>query len=166
VEIYLRDKAKEEAVKDNSLKNFQIIHFACHSFLDEKFPFRSALVLTLDNDPREDGFLQAREIFTLKLNADLIVLSACQTGKGRIERGEGIFVLPRIFFYSGARSVLSTLWTINDKSTSKFMEYFYGYLLQGKNKAEALRSAKLKMINTQYPHPFYWAPFILNGVYR
>jgi len=165
-DIYLGNDAREEVIKGISLKDYKIIHFACHGFLDEKFPFRSALVLSLDDDPEEDGFLQVREIYTLRLNSDLIVLSACQTGKGRLERGEGILGLPRIFFCAGAKSVLTTLWKINDKSTSEFMAFFYRYLSQGKSKAQSLRLAKLKMMESSYADPFFWAAFVLSGDYR
>ncbi len=162
-DIYLKDKAREEIFKRASLKDYQIIHFACHAFLDEEFPFRSALVLTLDDDPLEDGFLQVRELYNLRLNADLVVLSACQTAKGKLERGEGILGLPRIFFYAGARSVILTLWRINDKSTARFMSLFYRYLSKGNDKSQALRLAKLEMINSKFSHPFYWAAFVLSG---
>ncbi|MFQ6052313.1 MAG: CHAT domain-containing protein, partial [Candidatus Hydrothermarchaeota archaeon] len=165
IDVYVRESAKEEIIKSSSLKKYKIIHFACHGFVDEKFPFRSALVLTLDEDDKEDGFLQAREISNLCLEADLIVLSACQTGKGKLERGEGVLGLPRIFFYSGAKSILTSLWEINDKSTSEFMNFFYRFLSQGKSKAQALREAKLEMLSTEYNHPYYWASFVLNGDY-
>jgi CHAT domain-containing protein len=111
----------------------------------------------------EDGFLQVREIYNLKLNADLVVLSACQTGRGKLEKGEGILGFPRIFFYVGAKSVVLSLWKINDKSTSVFMDYFYYYLSQGNEKIQALRNAKLKMLESKFNHPFYWAAYILNG---
>ena len=162
-DIYLKDEAREEIFKEAPLKDYQIIHFACHGFLAEEFPFRSALVLSLDDDPKEDGFLQVREMYNLRLKADLVVLSACQTGKGKLERGEGILGLPRIFFYAGARSVILTLWRINDESTAMFMNLFYCYLSQGSDKAQALRLAKLDMINSKFSHPFYWAAFVLNG---
>jgi CHAT domain-containing protein len=162
-DIYLGEQAKEEVLKRSSLKDYQIIHFACHGFLDEKFPFRSALVLSLYGDKEEDGFLQVREIYNLRLNAELVVLSACQTGKGSLEKGEGILGLPRIFFYAGAKSVLSTLWKINDKSTSLFMDYFYSFLAEGNELNQALRLAKMKMLNSKFSHPFYWAGFILSG---
>jgi len=164
-EIFLKDEANEEILKKIYLKNYRIIHFACHGLLDEKFPFRSALMLAMDNDNTEDGFLQVREIFNLRLNADLVVLSACQTGKGTYKRGEGVLGLPRIFFYAGARSVISTLWRIDDNPTSKFMRYFYDFLSKGNSKAQALRLAKLKTLKTKYHHPFYWAAFVLNGEY-
>jgi len=163
--IYLEKKAKEDVVKKISLNDYQVIHFACHSFLDEKFPFRSALVLALDDDMDEDGFLQVREIYNLRMRADLIVLSACQTGKGKLEIGEGILGLPRIFFYAGAKSVVSTLWKVNDKATAMFMSYFYRYLSQGNNKTQAMQLAKLRMIKSKVSHPFYWGAFVLNGDY-
>jgi CHAT domain-containing protein len=113
----------------------------------------------------EDGFLQVSEIYNLRLRSELVILSACQTARGRLENGEGILGLPRIFFYSGARSVLSTLWRIEDKSTARFMKYFYKYLTKGFDKSESLRLAKIKMIKSGYSHPFYWAGFVLNGEY-
>jgi CHAT domain-containing protein len=163
IDVYTGAEAKEEVVKSTSLADYQIIHFACHGLLDEKAPFRSALVLTLDDNTEEDGFLQVREIQNLKLNASLAVLSACQTGRGRLENGEGILGLPRVFFYAGAQSTISTLWKVNDKSTADFMRYFYQFLKTGNDKANALRLAKVKMIRSEFSHPFFWAAFILNG---
>jgi len=162
-DIFLKKNAKEEIIKEISLINYKIIHFACHALLDEEFPFRSALILAIDDDMKEDGFLQVREIYNLKLDADLVVLSACQTGRGKLEKGEGILGFPRIFFYVGAKSVVLSLWKINDKSTSVFMDYFYYYLSQGNEKTQALRKAKLKMLESKFNHPFYWAAYILNG---
>ena len=162
-DIYLGDHAREEVIKRTSLEDYQIIHFACHSLLDERFPFRSALVLTIDGESEEDGFLLVREIYNLRLSADMIVLSACQTGRGRLENVEGVLGLPRIFFYCGARSVVSSLWRINDKSTTQFMSHFYKYLSEGNSISQALRLAKIKMINSKYSHPFFWASFVLYG---
>jgi len=162
-DVYLRDEAKEEIFKKVSLKDYRIIHFACHGFLSEEYPFRSALVLSLNENSSEDGFIQVRELYNLRLRADLVVLSACQTGRGRMERGEGLLGLPRIFFYAGAKSVVSTLWRINDESTAVFMNWFYNYLSEGKDKAQALQLAKLRMLDSKYSHPFYWASFVLNG---
>ena len=161
--IYLKDKANEASIKKLSLTDYQVIHFACHGLLDEKFPFRSALVLSKGEKEEEDGFFQVREIYNLKMNAEMIVLSACQTGRGKLEHGEGVLGLPRIFFYTGAQSVLTSLWKIHDKSTSKFMNLFYEYLFQGYGKAQALRLAKLKMMKSRFSHPHYWAAFVLNG---
>lgn len=165
VDILLDIKAREEAVKSKPLQGYRIIHFACHALLDEKAPMRSALVLTLDDNSKEDGFLQAREISNLSLAADLVVLSACQTGKGRIENAEGIIGLPRAFFYAGARSMLTTLWKINDKSAAEIMPSFYRHLTEGKNMARALRLAKLEMLKSSMSHPFHWGGLVLNGDY-
>ena len=93
----------------------------------------------------------------------MIVLSACQTGRGKLENVEGVLGLPRIFFYCGARSVISSLWKITDKSTTQFMSYFYKYISEGKSKSQALRLAKIKMIKSKYSHPFFWASFVLYG---
>jgi len=162
-DLFLKNNAKEDVLNEIIRSNYKIIHFACHALLDEKFPFRSALILSSDKDSKEDGFLQVREIYNLNLKAELVVLSACQTGRGKLEKGEGILGFPRIFFFLGARSVLLSLWNINDESTSYFMNYFYYYLSKRYNKAEALQLAKLRMLKSKYRHPFYWAAFILNG---
>jgi CHAT domain-containing protein len=161
--IYLGKDANKDNLKAKSNDNYQIIHFACHSYLDEQQPIRSALVLSQDGDGLNDGILQVRELYNMKLNANMVILSACQTGKGALEKGEGFLGLQRVFFYSGARSVLSTLWSVNDKSTAFFMEKYYGYLAEGYSKASALRLTKQKMINSKYSHPYYWASFVLNG---
>ncbi|HEK85253.1 MAG TPA: CHAT domain-containing protein [Candidatus Aminicenantes bacterium] len=162
--ILEREKATEDLVKSANLSDYKIIHFAAHGLIDDQKPARSAIVLTLDNDPAEDGFLQMREILNLKLNADLVVLSACQTGLGQFIRGEGIKGLSRAFFFAGASSVLMSLWTINDQVSSQFMERFYFHLKSGKTTAEALRKVKLEMIDSGVvSHPYYWATFILSG---
>lgn len=162
-EVYTKRNAKEEKLKNLSLENYKIIHFATHGFIDEKVPHRSALILTLDEDPAEDGFFQAREVFNQRINSDLVVLSACQTGKGKLEKGEGVTGLYRSFFFAGAQTVLMSLWNINDKATAKFMEYFYENLTLGYSKREALQKAKIRMLDSEYSHPFYWAAFVLSG---
>jgi len=164
-DIYIGDYASETAFKSISIERYKIIHFACHGLLNEKIPLRSALVLSLSDNMTEDGFLQVSEIYNLRLKSELVILSACQTARGRLENGEGILGLPRIFFYSGARSVISTLWRIEDKSTARFMKFFYKYLTKGLDKSNSLRLAKIQMMKSGYAHPFYWAAFILNGDY-
>ncbi len=165
-DIFLSKEASENTIKHLSLGDYKIIHFACHSFLDETFPMRSALVLSPDEDFKEDGFLKVREIYNFDLNSELIVLSACRTGKGKMEGSDGVLGLPRIFFYAGAKSVVSTLWGINDRSTVDFMDYFYQGLTEGKSKVQALRNAKIRMMKSEYSHPYFWGAFILNGDYR
>jgi CHAT domain-containing protein/Tfp pilus assembly protein PilF len=162
-DIYTEKNAREEKLKSLDLKDYKIIHFATHGFIDEKVPLRSSLLLSLDEDPTEDGFFQTKEIYNTDLEAKLVVLSACQTGRGKLERGEGVMGLCRAFLHAGAESVVASLWSINDKATSVFMKYFYKGLGQGLTKGEALQKAKVEMIESEYGHPFFWAPFVLNG---
>jgi len=162
-ELYLGAEATEEAVKKASLRDYKILHFACHGFLDEEEPIRSALVLALNRDRTEDGFLQGREIGNLRLPADLVVLSACQTARGSLKRGEGVMGLSGCFFRAGARSVIASLWPIEDRASAIFMKGLYAALVGGKTKAQALRTAKLSVIGSELAHPFYWAGFILSG---
>jgi CHAT domain-containing protein/Tfp pilus assembly protein PilF len=161
--VLLRSEASEEAIKNLPLQDYTIIHFACHGFLDEQSPFRSALVLSQDKNSQEDGFLQVREIYNLRVAAEMVVLSACQTAKGPMESVEGILGLPRIFFYTGARTVLTSLWRIQDNTTARFMTRFYQNLVSGHPKAHALRLAKLEMIQSRLSHPYFWAAYVLNG---
>jgi len=161
--VLLGGEASEEAIKNLPLQDYTIIHFACHGFLDEQSPFRSALVLSQDKKSQEDGFLQVREIYSLRVAAEMVVLSACQTAKGTMESAEGILGLPRIFFYTGARTVLTSLWRIQDRTTASFMTRFYKNLVNGHPKAYALRLAKLEMIQSRFSHPFFWAAYVLNG---
>ncbi|MBT3227361.1 MAG: CHAT domain-containing protein [Deltaproteobacteria bacterium] len=166
---YLREKAKESAVKLN-IKGYKYIHFATHGILDERNPEFSGVVMNLiQPDKPEDGFLQSSEIFDLKLDSDLVVLSACETGLGKVIKGEGMVGLTRAFIFAGTPSIVVSLWTVADESTSKLMIYFYKYLNEGHPKDEALRKARLELMNEAedeellYSDPFYWGPFILNG---
>lgn len=165
-EKFLRQEAKEEYFKQRA-GNFEMIHLATHGILEEKQPLYSRIVFAQDDDPTEDGFLQTYEIFNLPLNADLVVLSACETGLGELSQGEGLIGLTRAFMYAGAASVLVSLWSV-EESTSRLMRDFYRNLKEGMTKTEALRRAKIKLIHTResgmsYAHPFLWAPFVLMG---
>ncbi len=167
VALYLRENAREEQLKGEDLRRYRHLHFATHGIIDEKNPQRSSIVFTLDDDPTDDGFLQMNEIFRLRLAADLVVLSACNTARGKLVRGEGMIGLSRAFFYAGARSLVASLWPVSDRSTARLMEHFYRNLQQGLPKDEALCQAKREML--QSPHaawrrPFYWAPFVIMGL--
>ena len=169
-DVFVREEAKESKAK-SSLAGHQYIHFATHGILDENHPEYSGVVLNLvQPDPPENGFLQTSEIFDLKLDADLVVLSACETGLGKVIKGEGMVGLNRAFLFAGTPANVVSLWTVADDSTSKLMIYFYGFLNQGLEKAEALRQAKLKLLfeldgdQYLYPDPFFWGPFVLNGI--
>jgi CHAT domain-containing protein len=163
VDVLMGDAATEDSVKKLSLKDYRIIHFACHGFLDERYPYRSALALSLTDASEEDGFLQMREIYGLSMKAELVVLSACQTGKGPLERSEGPMGLARPFFFAGARSVLASLWPVNDQASVVFMREFYSRLRGGSSASEALSGAKRKMLRSKWKHPFFWASFMLQG---
>jgi CHAT domain-containing protein/Tfp pilus assembly protein PilF len=166
VDIFLRHDATEENVKNEGLlAKFSYIHFATHGHIDEEKPDFSSLVLTQKKNSAEDGYLQAAEIFNLDINADLVVLSACQTGLGKMIRGEGMVGLTRAFMYAGTPSVLVSLWNVSDISTAVLMEKFYENLIKHKeSKTDALRRAQLSMVRDEtYAHPFYWASFVLIG---
>jgi len=166
---YLRMNATEENLKKNKeLKGFNYIHFATHGLINEDKPDLSSLVLTSEKNSGEDGFLQAAEIFNMKLNADLVVLSACQTGLGKLVRGEGTVGLTRAFMYAGASSVMVSLWSVSDMSTVTLMGGFYKNLIKNKlSKTDALRKAQLTLMSDEkFAHPFYWAPFVLIGDWR
>jgi len=167
--IYLRNNATEENLKrNNELDKFNYIHFAVHGLINEDKPDLSSLVLTSRRNSGEDGFLQAAEIFKLKLNPELVVLSACQTGLGKLVRGEGMVGLSRAFMYAGAPSVIVSLWSVSDMSTAALMGEFYKNLIKNNlSKTDALRKAQLALMSDpKYAHPFYWAPFILIGDWR
>lgn len=163
--LYLGKNSTEAALKREALRRYRRLHFATHSLVDESSPSRSAVVLTLDNDPEEDGFLEVNEIADLDLDCDLVVLSACQTGRGQLLSGEGIIGLSRAFLYAGARSVVVSLWSVSDISTGHLMKGFYQHLAGNLGNAAALRQAKLEMLHstTETRHPYYWAPFITIG---
>jgi len=163
IDVYQGQKATESALKSLDLGSYRLIHLACHAFSDDSYPLRSALLLTPEADDQEDGYLQVSEMYNMRTNADLVVLSACQTGRGTIVMNEGNLGLPRVFFYMGAKSVLSSLWPINDKSGAVFMRYFYDAYFRGEGKAEALRAAKKAMGKTRFAHPFFWASYVLTG---
>mgnify|MGYP001810477559 CR=1 FL=1 len=159
------DRATEESIKPR-LSNAQIIHLATHGLLYYGDPTQSAVkdvpgAIALTPTASEDGFLTSSEILGLKLKADLVVLSACQTGKGRIT-GDGVIGLSRSLISAGVPSVLVSLWSVDDKSTSELMIEFYQNLQNGMDKAQALRQAMLT-VKTTYANPKYWAAFTLIG---
>lgn len=169
VSVYLKENALEKYVKnDKGISEFQYIHFATHAVVDEQAPGRSGLVLTQVEESPEEGILRADEIAGLKLNSDLVVLSACQTGVGKMIRGEGMIGLSRSFIYSGAPSVVVSLWSVSDQSTSMLMQRFYENLVvEDLTKTEALHEARISLINDeQFAHPFFWAPFVLTGDWK
>ncbi|MES1240368.1 MAG: CHAT domain-containing protein [Acidobacteriota bacterium] len=168
--LYLGRDATEERAKSLGPGD-RFVHFACHGLIDERFPLNSALALTLPEsaeEGRNNGLLQAWEIFEqVRLDADLVTLSACDTGLGKEMGGEGLVGLVRAFQYAGARSVLASSWSVSDASTADLMKRFYGHLRQGKSKDEALRLAQMDLLRGKaFAHPYYWAAFQLTGDWR
>ncbi len=159
--------ANREAVMNAGLDQYRIIHFATHGLLNSRHPELSGIVLSLvDEEGRaREGFLRAHEIYNLKLNADLVVLSTCSAALGREIRGEGLDGLTRGFMYAGSARVIASLWNVRDEATAVLMKRFYRNLLTGKlSPAAALRQAQISMWQEpRWQAPYYWAGFALQG---
>jgi CHAT domain-containing protein len=163
--LLLGSDATETAFKSEPLADFKIIHIAAHGFVDIQFPERSGLVLGVDPNSHDDGLLQVREIIRLRFNADVVTLSACNTGVGKLQGEEGVTNLVEAFLVSGAKAVIASLWSADDTYTSALMERFYTHIAEGQDKAAALRHAKMDLLakyGRQVP-PYYWGAFILVG---
>jgi CHAT domain-containing protein len=152
------------------LASFRYVHFATHGYLNTENTGSSAIVLSMvDEKGRpQPGLLTANEIYNLKLPAELVVLSACQTGLGKEFRGEGLVGLTRGFMYAGATRVVVSLWSVNDKATSELMQRFYRAMLkEGQRPAAALRAAQVEMLKQKaWQAPYHWAAFTLEGEWR
>jgi CHAT domain-containing protein len=152
-----------EATKTKSVEEsprFRLLHFATHAELDEADPLGSALRLAPASG--DDGRLEVQEIFGLDLHASLVVLSACETALGTLNRGDELTGLTRAFIYAGTPSVITTLWQVNDRASFELMQEFYRHLKAGQAKAEALRQAQLATL-AKYPHPYFWGAYQLTG---
>ncbi|MDP4208691.1 MAG: CHAT domain-containing protein [Bacteroidota bacterium] len=147
-------------------RNYDILHLAMHGIINNEYPMFSKLVFATSKDTTDDEFLNTYEIYNLKLNAPLIVLSACNTGSGKLHTGEGIMSLARGFFTAGAKSLVMTLWSVADKTSSKLMGDFYNNLAHKSSISDALCKAKLDYINESdevTAHPYFWAGYIAMG---
>ena len=152
-------EATESLVKADAWAGTGIIHLAAHGKYNSAEPLKSCLLLSPDGT--NDGNLETFEIFSLRINPRLVVLSACESGIGKLEGGDEVQGLNRAFLYAGAGGVLSSLWSVSDQSTYRLMEHFYG-LLGSMPAAEALREAQIRL-KKEFPSPFHWAPFYLTG---
>lgn len=163
-------RANRKLAMSDELSRYRIVHFSTHGLLDSHHPELSGLVLSLVDEAGrpQDGFLRLHEIYTLKLNADLVVLSACQTGLGQEVRGEGLIGLVRGFMYAGAPRVMASMWEVDDAATAELMKLFYKSVLQEKlTPAAALRAAQIKMLTKRHwQAPYYWGAFMLQGEWR
>jgi CHAT domain-containing protein len=170
--------AVESRVKsDPEVARARYLLFSTHALVSHTMPSQSALVLSLAGDGDEDGLLQAYEIDRLQLSAELVVLSACETALGQNVRGEGLLGLARSFFHAGARRLLASQWRVADCSTARLVTDFFRRVRAaeirtaakedaargGPDLADALRRAKLRLLDGAFAHPYYWAPFVLVG---
>jgi len=163
--------ASEQFLKSDSIKKYKYLHIATHGFVNSEKPELSGIILSGDKSGGNDGVLYSGEIYNMELNADLVVLSACETGLGKISKGEGIIGLTRALLYAGTNNIIVSLWKVSDNSTSKLMIDFYDNFLKENDRentkfaySDYLREAKLNMLkDKKFGHPFFWSPFILIG---
>lgn len=157
------EDANEKNIKNKPLTDYNFLHFATHGIVDEDNPELSRIFLN-KSDP-EDGNLYAGEIYNLEMNAELAVLSACQTGLGKVSKGEGVIGLSRALTYAGAKNLIVSFWSVSDESTSQLMTDFYKILITSRSSfSEALQKSKIELIKSKkYSSPYFWAPFVLIG---
>lgn len=163
---YFFQQASESNFKRADMKNYDYLHIATHSLSDKIYPKLSGLFFSDPDDPvsLEDGILYSEETFNLSLDTELIVLSSCESGIGKLVKGEGMIALNRGFFYAGAKNIIFSLWKVEDKATSRLMIELYRNILRGKSITDSLRYAKLRLIKDKFTaFPKYWSGFILVG---
>ncbi|MFN0084396.1 MAG: CHAT domain-containing tetratricopeptide repeat protein [Blastocatellia bacterium] len=162
--------ASRATLERTDLSRYRFVHFATHGLLNSQHPELSGIVLSLvdDRGQSQDGFLRLHEIYNLKLNADLVVLSGCQTALGKEIKGEGLVGLTRGFMYAGAKGVMASLWSVEDKATAELMKSFYNGALKADLPAPAaLRAAQRAMLkDRRWAHPYYWAAFTFQGDWK
>jgi CHAT domain-containing protein len=164
---YFDFQASRDNAQSSLLSQYRFIHWATHGFANAQKAELSGIVMSLVNEDcqPQNGYLLLGDIFNLSFNADLVVLSACQTGLGEVVQGEGLIGLTRGLMYAGTPRVVTTLWEVSDKKTATLMEKFYGNMLkQNLRPAEALRTAQLELFRSRYwMAPYFWAAFTLQG---
>lgn len=164
---FLKGQQATEAVFQEAASDYRVLHLAMHGRVDTSYPARSALWFHQAQEASTaDDVLHAYELPAMQLNAELVVLSACETGAGKYLNGEGVLSLGRGFMYAGAQSILMSRWAVNDQATAELMRYFYEGLAANLDKAQALRQAKLRYLKAHPKrggHPFFWAGFTLAG---
>ena len=147
-------------------KNYNLLHIATHTLIDDRFPGLSRMVFSNDGGKKEDGLLHAYELYNMQLNAELVTLSSCNTGFGKLRQGEGIASMASAFAYAGCPNMVMSLWQVKDQTTPEIMDRFYANLSNGFDKDEALQAAKIDYIDNYkrlYIHPYFWASFIYLG---
>jgi CHAT domain-containing protein len=162
---FLGELALERTFKSEVTK-YGVIHLAMHALVDDRKPMFSKLAFTASKDSIEDGFLNAYELYNMDISAQMVVLSACETGYGKLEKGEGIMSLAHAFTYAGCPSVVMSHWVADDQATAQLMELFYQHINKGMTKDEALQKAKIDFIKSAdhiRQNPAFWAGFVLLG---
>ena len=158
---FLREEAKEDYAKGVGMDQYGYIHFSMHGIVTPKL---QAIIFSQIPGAGDDGLLTVSEIMNLHYNARLVVLSACQTGLGKSERGEGITGLTRAVMYAGSSAAAVSLWNVDDTATRELMTWFYkGMIQEQAGKADSLRRAKQSLLKTRYRHPYFWAAFVMYG---
>jgi CHAT domain-containing protein len=162
--VFLRKDANKTNLKENAA-GFRYLHFATHGVFEKKKPLDSALLLSPEGDGDiQSGKLTIGDLYTMHLDADLVTLSACESGLGEIGNGDDLVGLSRGFLYAGARNIVSSLWQVGDEATALLMETFYKNLREGQERAKALLNAQREVRHRGFDHPYYWAAFQLTGV--
>jgi len=163
--LYLNDDAKESEFKSVA-GNYDIIHLAMHTVLNDQYPMYSKMLFCQESDSADDGNLNTWEVYGLPLKARMVILSSCNTGNGKLHSGEGILSLARGFVYSGSQSVIMSLWEIEDRSGTEIIKDFYGQIKRGFSKSDALRNARLdylKNADMLRSHPYFWSSLVIYG---
>jgi len=161
----LNKDATEKRFKEIA-DEYDILHLATHGIINNEYPMFSKLVFNPEKDSVNDGLLNTYEIYNLQINSPLVVLSACNSGYGTLHKGEGIISLARGFFTAGAKSIVMTLWSVGDKTSSKLIHNFYNNLAANENIGDAMQRAKLTYLNQSEEmkaHPYFWAGYIVLG---
>ena len=157
----MRTDARERYAKSSDMEKYGYIHFAAHGIITDNL---QAIALSQIPGSQEDGLLTLGEIMNCRYGAQLVVLSACESGLGSMLRGEGVVGLTRAVMYAGSPAVMVSLWSVSDEGTKELMIRFYRNLIRSRmGKEEALRQAKLSMLETPFSHPFFWAAFVMYG---
>jgi len=162
---FLGDEATEAAYKKEA-HFYKIIHLAMHTLVNDENPAYSKMIFSAAPGGNDDGMLNTYEVYTVPVNAMMVVLSSCNTGIGKLVSGEGILSLARGFLYAGSRSVVMSMWSVEDRSASKVIRSFYKNMRSGQNKSSALRNARLKFLRLAdqgRSHPYYWSALVIYG---
>jgi CHAT domain-containing protein len=160
------DSAIKENIQHAELGAYTYLHFATHGLMNEANPDLSGILLTSNSGSDENSILFASEIYNLNLNSELVTLSACETGLGKISKGEGVIGLSRALIYAGARGCMVSLWKVADEATASLMKRYYATLIDSpkRNLSATLQEAKNQMLTDgTHSSPYYWASFILIG---